>query len=136
LHALHAPQPAGVELDDYLLDFLHDKQMLLVLDNYEHLLSGPEPDRRDGYGLVTKIAATAPQLKLLVTSRARLNVSQEYLAPLEGLATPPLSSPPLAQPADLTLFLTQELADGAVDPASGATAPRAGGGRLERPWLR
>lgn len=118
LHALHAPQPAGVELDDYLLDFLHDKQMLLVLDNYEHLLSGSEPDRRDGYGLVTKIAASAPQLKLLVTSRARLNVSQEYLAPLEGLTTPPLSSPPLAQPADLTIFLTQELADGAIDLAS------------------
>ncbi len=108
LHALHAPQPAGVELDEYLLDFLHDKQMLLVLDNYEHLLSGPEPDRRDGYGLVSRIAATAPQLKLLVTSRARLNISQECLAPLEGLATPPLSSPPLAQQTDLTRFLTQE----------------------------
>jgi predicted ATPase/DNA-binding SARP family transcriptional activator len=122
LHALHAPPPAGVKLDDYLLDFLRDKQMLLVLDNYEHLLSGPEPDRRDGYGLVTKIAATAPQLKLLVTSRARINVSQEYLAPLEGLATPPLSSPPLAQAADLTIFLTQDLTDGAVAPASGAAS--------------
>ena len=108
LHALHAPQAAGVELDDYLLDFLHEKQMLLVLDNYEQLLSGPEPDRRDGYGLVTKIATTAPQIKLLVTSRSRLNVAQECLAPLEGLATPPHAIPPLAREPDLTHLLIRE----------------------------
>jgi len=108
LHALHAPQPTGIELDDYLLDFLHDKQMLLVLDNYEQLLSGPEPDRRDGYGLVTKIATTAPQVKLLVTSRSRLNVAQECLAPLEGMATPPSTISPLAGEPDLTHFLIRE----------------------------
>ena len=63
--------------------------MLLVLDNYEHLLSGPESDRRDGYGLVTKLVAVAPEVKLLITSRTRLNVRAEWLAPLEGLALPP-----------------------------------------------
>lgn len=108
LHALHAPQPGGVELDDYLLDFLREKQMLLVLDNYEHLLSGPEPNRRDGYGLVTKIAAAAPGIKLLVTSRARLNVAQECLAPLEGLASPPSTIPSLGGEPDVPHSLIRE----------------------------
>jgi predicted ATPase/DNA-binding SARP family transcriptional activator len=81
-------QRAAIEPDQYLLSYLADKQMLLVLDNYEHLLSGPENDRRDGYGLVTKLVAAAPEVKLLITSRARLNVAPEWLAPLEGLETP------------------------------------------------
>ncbi len=85
------PQPAAAEADQHLLDFVKDRRILLVLDNYEHLLTGPEPDRRDGYGLVTKMAAAAPQLKLLVTSRSRLNVPAEWLAPLDGLETPPPS---------------------------------------------
>ncbi|MDQ1300863.1 MAG: hypothetical protein QG637_783 [Chloroflexota bacterium] len=87
LQALRAPRRAG-EPDQYLLDYLADKRLLLVLDNYEHLLSGAESDRRDGYGLVTKLVAAAPQVKLLITSRARLNVRAEWLAPLEGMQTP------------------------------------------------
>ena len=47
-----------------------DKHLLLVLDNYEHLLSGPDEDRRDGYGLVTKLVVAAPDVKLLITSRS------------------------------------------------------------------
>lgn len=95
LGALQVPRQA-TDPDRQLTDFLKERQMLLVLDNYEHLLTGPDPDRRDGYGLVTKLTATAPQLKLLVTSRARLKVPAEWLAPLDGLETPP-SSPPRAK---------------------------------------
>jgi len=87
LHEIQA-QRVTVEPDQYLLRYLADKQMLLVLDNYEHLLSGPENDRRDGYGLVTKLVASALEVKLLITSRARLNVTPEWLAPLEGLELP------------------------------------------------
>jgi len=74
--------------DVRLLEYLADRRMLLVLDNYEHLLAGEGPDRRDGYGLVTRVLKEAPQVKLLVTSRARLNVAAEWLEPLEGLAVP------------------------------------------------
>ena len=73
--------------------YLADKQMLLVLDNYEHLLSGPENDRRDGYGLVTKLVAAAPEVKLLITSRSRLNVTPEWSATVEGLEVPGTSTP-------------------------------------------
>ncbi len=97
LAGLGAPSRAAAEPDQHLLATLQDKRLLLILDNYEHLLTGADPDRRDGYGLVTKLAATAPQLKLLVTSRLRLNVPAEWLLPLEGLATPPEGSADLAE---------------------------------------
>jgi len=87
LRQVHAPRGAA-EPDAYLLDYLTDKQILLVLDNYEHLLSGPESDRRDGYGLVTKLVTAAPDVKLLITSRSRLNVRAEWLAPLGGMQIP------------------------------------------------
>ena len=63
--------------------------MLLVLDNYEHLLTGSGPDRMDGHVLLNSILTAAPQLKLLVTSRTRLNLRAEWLAPLSGLDVPP-----------------------------------------------
>jgi predicted ATPase len=88
LRTLQAPSFGAAEPDQHVLSYLAGKQMLLVLDNYEHLLTGAEPDRRDGYGLVTKILDAAPRVKLLVTSRARLNVRAEWLAPLEGMEAP------------------------------------------------
>jgi predicted ATPase/DNA-binding SARP family transcriptional activator len=76
-----------------LREYLADRQLLLVLDNYEHLLTGQEIDRRDGYGLVMQVVGAAPGVKLLVTSRARLNVAAEWLAPLDGLAWPAAAPP-------------------------------------------
>ena len=88
LRALEVPSYGAAEPDQHILSYLAGKQMLLVLDNYEQLLTGSEPDRRDGYGLVTKMLGAAPRIKLLVTSRTRLNVRAEWLAPLEGMRTP------------------------------------------------
>ncbi len=128
LHVLQVPPQTGGGLDERLLDFVRDRQMLLVLDNYEHLLTGPEPDRRDGYGLVTRLAATAPHVKLLVTSRARLNVPQEWLAPLEGLATPPLSTPAADRGENLAVFLSGALIGAEpVEPAVAGPQPRDSG---------
>ena len=47
---------------------LSAKHLLLVLDNYEHLL--------DGVGVVTGLLEACPQLKLLVTSRETLKPSR------------------------------------------------------------
>ena len=88
LRALKAPFYGATEPDRHVVSYLADKQMLLVLDNYEQLLTGAKSDRRDGYGLVTQILDAAPRVKLLVTSRARLNVRAEWLAPLAGMRTP------------------------------------------------
>ncbi len=64
-----------------LLNYLSEQQMLLVLDNLEHLLEGVE--------LVADILRRAPGLKLLATSRERLNLLGEWVFEVQGLAVPP-----------------------------------------------
>ncbi|MCP4423303.1 MAG: tetratricopeptide repeat protein, partial [Chloroflexi bacterium] len=63
-----------------LVDYLRDKEMLLILDNFEQALAGAK--------LVADILACAPGIKILVTSRVRLNLSWETIFELDGLAWP------------------------------------------------
>lgn len=63
-----------------LCNYLGDKEMLLVLDNFEHLLEGAT--------VVLEILRLAPSVHIIVTSREALNVSGETLYPLQGLSVP------------------------------------------------
>ena len=72
----------GLKPRQQLLDYLRERRLLLVLDNYEHLL------HVDQVPLPADILATAPHVRVLVTSRTRLNVHGEQLFPLGGLTTP------------------------------------------------
>ncbi len=63
-----------------LLDYLQEKSLLLVVDNFEHIL--------DGALLVDDILAHAPGMKLLVTSRERLNLVEEWVYEVHGLDCP------------------------------------------------
>jgi predicted ATPase len=63
-----------------LLNHLREKATLLVLDNFEHIL--------DGATLLSEIVLAAPQIKLLVTSRERLNLREEWVFELEGMTFP------------------------------------------------
>jgi predicted ATPase/transcriptional regulator with XRE-family HTH domain len=65
---------------DQLLGYLREKRTLLILDNFEHLL--------DGAGLVTDILKRSPQVKLLITSRERLNLLSEWVFEIQGLPVP------------------------------------------------
>lgn len=64
-----------------LLAYLREKKLVLVLDGFEHLNAGA--------GLIVEILEAAPQIKILVTSRQRLNLPGEQSMLLEGLAFPP-----------------------------------------------
>ncbi len=64
-----------------LTAFLREKQLLLVLDNFEQV-AGAAP-------LIATLLAHAPQLKVLVTSRGVLHLSGEYEFPVPPLALPP-----------------------------------------------
>jgi DNA-binding SARP family transcriptional activator/predicted ATPase len=64
-----------------LLDFLRAKRILLVLDNFEQLLG-------DGTQLIADILDTAQDVKLLVTSRERLNLTAEQVYRVGGLRIP------------------------------------------------
>jgi predicted ATPase len=84
-NALHLRFTPGSEAKDQLLNRLCDSSMLLVLDNFEHLIESAD--------LVAEILAAAPQVRLLVTSRERLNLQEEWLYEVNGLPYPPPSEP-------------------------------------------
>ncbi len=63
-----------------LLAHLREKKILLVLDNFEHLLDGVE--------LVVDMLHQIPEILLLVTSRERLNIEGEWVIEVAGLQFP------------------------------------------------
>ena len=63
-----------------LIHYLRDRELLLVLDNYEHLLAEP-----DAVGLVNDLLAGVPGLRIIITSREPLDLQREWLFEVEGL---------------------------------------------------
>lgn len=63
-----------------LTNYLRDKSLLLLLDSFEHLL--------EAVPLVGELLAGVPHLKLLITSRERLNLQGEWALPIEGMEYP------------------------------------------------
>ena len=82
-------QTPGRPLMDALVDALREKSLLLVLDNFEHVLAGA--------ACLSELLAASPRLKVLVTSRSVLSLQAE-----RSLAVPPLSM------ADPTALLVVE----------------------------
>ena len=74
------------------------KRMLLVLDNFEHLV--------DGALVVSELLEACPNLSVVVTSRERLNLEEEHVLPLQGLPVPTGSDFAESQYADaIELFV-------------------------------
>jgi predicted ATPase/tRNA A-37 threonylcarbamoyl transferase component Bud32 len=85
-------QEPGVEpLRERLKEFLKDKRLLIVLDNFERLM-GATP-------LMKELLSSAPALKMLVTSRVPLHLNAEH----------EFSVPPLQLPSTEQLPTTTEL---------------------------
>jgi predicted ATPase/DNA-binding SARP family transcriptional activator len=82
--ALGAKLTGSSDPKQQLFDHLRPKQMLLLLDNFEHLLSGA--------GFVAELLEAAAGVRIVVTSRSALELSGEWLIDLEGLACPPLGT--------------------------------------------
>ncbi len=68
-----------------LLNNLREKRLLLILDNFEHLLDGTE--------LVADILSTAPDVKILVTTRETLNLDGEWIRQVNGFPFPTGDAP-------------------------------------------
>jgi predicted ATPase/DNA-binding XRE family transcriptional regulator len=75
----------GSNLGRLLADYLADRRLVLILDNFEHLLAA--------VSVVAALLAACPSLKIVVTSRARLHLYGEH-----ELVVLPLSLP---EPANL-----------------------------------
>src|SRR5215217_2293216 len=88
-------------LDESLKDYLSERRMLLVLDNFEQVLEAAPA--------VTEMLAGAPGLKVLATSRAPLGLYGEHVFPVPPLTLPDLERPPplerLTQYEAVSLFV-------------------------------
>ncbi len=78
--ALSLRDAPGRSLADTLRDFLREKELLLVLDNFEHLLAAA--------GTVAELLDAAPRLRVVATSQAALRLygEREYAVPPLGVA--------------------------------------------------
>ena len=93
----HAPGRTHLET---LIGYLRSRQLLLVLDNCEHLVEAVAE-------LCEALLSACPRLRLLATSRELLRVGGESGWRVPSLASPPLRRVP--KPAELTKFEAIEL---------------------------
>ncbi|HEU5423794.1 MAG TPA: NB-ARC domain-containing protein, partial [Nitrolancea sp.] len=117
--ALGIREAPDLSLADQLATILRERQLLLVLDNFEQIV--------DAAPQVTGLLERCPRLTVLTTSRVRLRLTGEQTFPVPPLALPNLT--PSASPEDVAhaeavrLFVARA---SAVDPSfslDGATAP-------------
>lgn len=71
-------QTTGSDIQAEIAAYLRPRQLLLLLDNFEHLL-----DAGDG---IAHLLQHALRVKVLVTARARLYLREEWLLPIAGLS--------------------------------------------------
>ena len=103
--SLRAPARPGLSLLDSIVEFLRPKQMLIVVDNCEHLLSSVG-------ALVERVLQMCPEVRVLATSREGLGIPGEHLWPLRSLSTPSRSDPleVVASADAVKLFVDRALA--------------------------
>ena len=93
----------GEELLDSLVAYLEDKELLLLLDNFEQVVEAAET--------VGRLLVRALHLKMLVTTRERLRLSAERLYNVPSLTVPEAGSSPdvdlLGRTEAVALFLTR-----------------------------
>ena len=82
----------GRPLLENITDYLRDKNLLLVLDNFEQLITAAP--------IVDDLLKTSPQLKILVSSRIPLNLRGEHEYPVPPLDLPPAGDPSVEDLAD------------------------------------
>ena len=91
--SLGVKEAAGRSIIESLEDYLYEREMLLVLDNFEQVI--------EAAALLKELIAAAGALKILVTSRVllRLKIEREIVIP------------PLAAPSESSMASLDELAD-------------------------
>lgn len=102
--AMDQPLAGQQTAREQLLAVLRERQLLLVLDNFEHLLESAD--------LVLDLLHQAPGVCVICTSREPLNFQAEWVLSLAKLSTPPKAEPnlfPTAVPLDPTTFPAVQL---------------------------
>ncbi|HYW90029.1 MAG TPA: AAA family ATPase, partial [Chloroflexota bacterium] len=104
---------------DWLLAYLQPRRVLLILDNFEHVL--------EAAGLLSQLLTVCPRIQILVTSRARLRLRWEHVISVPPLEVPDLLRLPdpeaLARVPSVMLFVERARA---IDPGFALTEANAG----------
>jgi len=126
--ALGVPEQPGRPAIDLVMDFLASKELLLILDNAEHLIDGVAE-------VAGRLLGGAPELRILTTSREALAVAGEAVFQVPSLACPqyhssfsaesttPVSLPEAAATEAVRLFSERA---GAVLPSFALTGANVG----------
>jgi predicted ATPase/class 3 adenylate cyclase/DNA-binding CsgD family transcriptional regulator/tetratricopeptide (TPR) repeat protein len=97
--ALTVSEAPGRPALDTLIEAIGDRELLLILDNAEHVLGAVAE-------LADAVIRSCPRAGLLVTSREPLGASGEHVFRVPGLAVPPVD---LADPGQLSAFESVQL---------------------------
>jgi predicted ATPase/class 3 adenylate cyclase len=99
----------GRPVRDAIIDYLHDRRLLLLLDNFEQVLTAAP--------VVTDLLRACAGLSVLATSRAPLQIGGEHEFPVPPLALPepvdltrPMTAERLSQYAAVALFIERAVA--------------------------
>ena len=109
--AFSGPQPPA----DQLLRHLATQDLLLILDNFEHLLGDspgefpaePRVSPQAAVDLLARILDQTSRVKLLVTSRERVNLQSEWAVRLAGLSIGQAEVPPTATDPDAVVLFAE-----------------------------
>ena len=83
IEALQVPLMEADNIPTRLQEFLRRKTMLVILDNFEQLLHDSGSIK-----LLTEILQNSKNVKILLTSRERINLKEEWVYPINGLSFP------------------------------------------------
>lgn len=83
--AVGVPVQDGQDLLAQVVNYLAGKHILLIFDNFEHLV--------DGAPIIRAILEAGPDVQVLVTSRQRLNLSTESIFTIGGMDFPEWETP-------------------------------------------
>ena len=78
--SLGVPESPGQSLLDLVINYLRPRKMLLIIDNFEHVVAAA--------GVLGQLITETDQVMLLVTSRERLRLSGERVVEVPPLALP------------------------------------------------
>ncbi|MFE9328814.1 LuxR C-terminal-related transcriptional regulator [Nocardia sp. NPDC052278] len=79
--SVRMPDISTRDLVAALVDYLADQQLLIIMDNCEHLIE-------ECAALVSTLIEAAPRLRILATSREPLGITAERIWPVPPLSTP------------------------------------------------
>lgn len=85
-------------IEEAVIQHLKAREVLLVLDNFEHLL--------DGAGFIANLLAGADGVKIIATARERLNLHEEWLINVDSLPYPPAD---ITEPQQIVTYAAVQL---------------------------